>query len=506
VLRRFVQNTAISAVAFGLAGVLGLFAVGLIARSYGLAVLGLIVLVRSFLPTGFLALVDLGVSENTTQAVARGRVGDWAVASEKVSLLTAIAMTMGVVSGVAIWAAAGSLAAIFKVAPDQVVAFISILNVTALVLPVTFLGLVAEGALKGFEQYGWLRLTEVAGNVLYVVAVYALVLRGAPFEWIAYSYLAVMMGKYLVLTGAVCLAAFDTPLRLRSWSAVSRRDVSHRCWLMLNNRIMGTFQQPLIPLAIGTLYTPAEVGIYDLITRMPRFLKTTMGPLNSAILPLSSHIDEATDKRRLQMLGRNGLVLPGAIIIPVLVVVALFSEEILKVWVGPQLSGLWPWLALSMFIPAITVMLGAGTTALMVRSDFLRFNTRLLYLQVIVQYLITALALVWLRERAFILGWVGAQVAFAPLIAHHMLSQMEIPRSLFWGQLGRHLLVALILAGLVAVSKMFLPGSLVALAIVGGLGCIIAWALSWAIILSKTDRAMFGRFARAMTPHSRLGT
>jgi hypothetical protein len=64
----------------------------------------------------------------------------------------------------------------------------------------------------------------------------------------------------------------------------------------------------------------------------------------------------------------------------------------------------------------------------------------------------------------------------------------------------------LILAGLVAVSKMFLPGSLVALAIVGGLGCIIAWALSWAIILSKTDRAMFGRFARAMTPHSRLGT
>ena len=76
-LRRFVQNTAISAVAYALAGVLGLFAVGLIAKSYGLAVLGLIVLVRAFLPTGFLALVDFGVSETTTQAVARGRVGDW---------------------------------------------------------------------------------------------------------------------------------------------------------------------------------------------------------------------------------------------------------------------------------------------------------------------------------------------------------------------------------------------------------------------------------------------
>ena len=62
-LRGFLQNTAISAVAYAVAGVLGLFAVGVIARSYGVGVLGLIVLARAFLPTGFLALVDFGVSE-----------------------------------------------------------------------------------------------------------------------------------------------------------------------------------------------------------------------------------------------------------------------------------------------------------------------------------------------------------------------------------------------------------------------------------------------------------
>jgi O-antigen/teichoic acid export membrane protein len=503
VLRRLVQNTAISAVAYALAGVLGLFAVGLIARSYGLAVLGLIVLVRSFLPTGFLALFDLGVSETTTQAVARGRVGDWGAASEKVSLLTAIAAAMGIVSGAALWIAAWSLATIFKVAPDQAAAFIAILHVTALVLPIAFLGLVAEGALKGFEQYGWLRLTEVGGNVLYVAAVYALVWREAPFEWIAYSYLAVTVGKYLVLAGVVGRAASVTALRFCSWTAVNRRDVLHRCWLMLHNRIVGILQQPLVPLAIGALFGPAEVGTYDLITRLPRFLKATMAPLHSAILPISTHIDEATDTRRLQMLGRNGLVLPGAVIVPVLVVAALFSQEILKVWVGPQHADQWPWLAISMLIPAITVMLGAGQTALMVRSDFLRFNTRLLYLQVGLQYLVTGLGLYWFRERAFILGWVVSYVVFAPVIAHHMLSYMKLPGFLFWEQLARHVLVGSILAGLVVVSKMFFdPGSLIALAIVGGLCCIVAWALSGAIILSGSDRAMFGRFARAIGPRS----
>ena len=503
VLRRFVQNTAISAVAYALAGVLGLFAVGVIARSYGVAVLGLIVLARTFLPTGIFALIDFGVSESTTQFVARGRVGDWAVASEKVSLLTTIAAVTGVFAAIGLWISAAILTAIFKVAPDQADVFVAILRVTAPLLPITFLGLVAEGALKGFEQYGWLRLTEVGGNALYVVAVYALVWQGAPFEMIAYSYLAMTVAKYLVLAGVLYRAVQATPLRFRSWTASSRRDVLHRCWLMFNNRLAGVFQQTLVPLAIGALYSPAAVGTYDLITRLPRFLKATMAPLHSAILPLSTYIEESSDTRRLQILGRNGLVLPTAVVVPVLVVVALFSEQILKVWVGPQHAGEWPWLALSMFIPAFTVMLGAGQTALMVRSDFLRLNTKLLYLQVAVQYLVTALALVWFRERAFILGWVVSYVVFAPVTAHRVLSYMNLPASLFWEQVGKHALVATILAVVITAGKMFLdPGSLVALMIAGGFSCILAWALSGAIILSGSDRAMFGRFAKAMTRHS----
>jgi O-antigen/teichoic acid export membrane protein len=499
VLRRFLHNTAISAVAYGFAGVLGLFAVGVIARSYGLAVLGLIVLVRAFLPTGFLSLVDFGVSENTVQAVARGQVGDWAAASEKVSLLTLIAGATGVISGAALWVAAASLAAIFKVAPDQAETFISILKVTALVLPVAFLGLVAEGALKGFEHYGWLRTTEVGGNAIYVVAVYVSVWQAAPFEWVAYSYLAMIVAKYFVLAAVVWSVAHKTSLRFRSWTLASRQDVLHRSWLMFNNRITGMFQQTLVPLAIGALFSPAEVGTYDLITRLPRFLKATMGPLHSAILPISTQIEEATDTRRMQMLGRNGLVLPAAIVFPVLVAVALFSKEILTVWVGPQHADQWPWLALSLFIPAITVMLGAGQTALMIRSDFLRLNTQLLYLQVFTQYLVTLMFLVLFREKAFILGWVVSYVVFAPVIARYMLLQMGLPSSLFWEQLGRHAIVAAILVGVVAAYKMFAsPTGVMGLVIVGGLSCAFAWTLSATIILSRSDRAMFGKFVTAM--------
>ncbi|WP_407151434.1 lipopolysaccharide biosynthesis protein [Bradyrhizobium sp. ORS 86] len=500
-LQRFLRNTAISAVAFGLAGILGLFAVGVIARSYGIAVLGLIVLVRSFLPTGLLSLIDFGASEIATQAVARGRAGGWLPASEKVSLLAVIAAVVGLASGLALWFGCSLIATVFKVAPDQIQSFIAILRVTALLLPITFLGLVVEGVFKGLERYAWLRSTEIGSNVVYVVAVYALVWRGAAFEWIAYWYLATVVAKYLVLIVALVPIAREAPLHLAMWSDESRRDVLHRCWLMLNSRIGGVLQQTAIPIMIGALYSPTQVGAYDLAMRLPRFMKTTMAPLYSAIVPISSHIDETSDTRRMQILARNGVVMPAAIIIPVLVVIALFSSDILAVWVGAEHASQWPWLALGLLPPAMTLLVNSGQIALAVRSEFLRVNNRLLYLQVFIQYLTTLIFLRWYNEMAFIIGWVISYLVVSPVVAHYVLREMQLSASLFWEQIVRHIVVAGILAVVVLLCKLLITiDGLARLVVVGGVSCALAWGLSAYIALSSSDRAMFGRFVRAMTP------
>lgn len=499
-LRRFAHNTAISTVAYGAAGVLGLVAVGAIAKAYGLVALGVIVLARSFLPSGFLALVDFGVSDLVTQSVVKGRAGDWTTANGKIALLSAVAATTGIISAVAVWFSAPYLAYAFKVAPDQAEAFVSIMKVTAIFLPIAFCGLIAEGILKGFEQYGWLRTTEVVSNVIYVASVYLFAWQRVSFEWVAYSYLAAVVGKYLALAIVVLLAVRQTPLRLHSWSKESRADVIHRCWLMLNNRIAGTFQMTLIPLLIGALYGPVGVGTFDLLTRLPRFLKTVMSPLYSAILPVSSQIQEMTDLRRLQILGRNGMVLPAALVVPILVVIGLFSEDILHFLAGPEHRGQGVWLAVALIVPAATITLGAGQTALMLDADFLRTNTRYLYLQVVVQYVFTALTLVWLQERAFILGWAVSFVVFSPFIARRLLLAMHLPNRLFWEQVGRQVIVAAILViGVLAYRAYAKPEGIIQLMVAGGLSCVAAWGLSASLILSAQDRAMFGRFTKAFT-------
>jgi hypothetical protein len=115
------------------------------------------------------------------------------------------------------------------------------------------------------------------------------------------------------------------------------------------------------------------------------------------------------------------------------------------------------------------------------------------------QYLLIGITLVWFRERAFIFGWAVSHILFAPVFARYMLNEMKLPRSLFWGQLARHAIVAAMLVALVTGCKNFLdPHNLIELVVVGAVNCIVAWALGFAIILTRDERAMFGRFARTM--------
>ena len=72
-IKRLIQNTIISTVAFGAAAILGLIVIPVIIRTWGVTEFGLIVITRLLLPSGMMAVLDLGLSEVATQVVARAQ-------------------------------------------------------------------------------------------------------------------------------------------------------------------------------------------------------------------------------------------------------------------------------------------------------------------------------------------------------------------------------------------------------------------------------------------------
>jgi O-antigen/teichoic acid export membrane protein len=100
-MRRLFENTVVSAGAFLLISMLSLLIVPIIVRTWGLAEFGLIAVARALLPVGALAVLDLGVSEITTQAVARARVNsDWGAANGRILCTMLMASVVGTVVAV----------------------------------------------------------------------------------------------------------------------------------------------------------------------------------------------------------------------------------------------------------------------------------------------------------------------------------------------------------------------------------------------------------------------
>src|SRR5882757_10923107 len=188
-IKRLIQNTIVSTVAFGAAALLGLIVIPVIIRTWGVTEFGLIVITRLLLPTGMMAVLDLGLSEVTTQAVARARQHrDWDLAGRQLSFLTVLSVLLAAVLGAAIWLGAPYLTIIMKVDPSHVGKFTEILRYTALCNLVLFPALVWEGIVKGFERYNLLRISELTSTIAYVVLTIWASRAGAAFDVVAYIY------------------------------------------------------------------------------------------------------------------------------------------------------------------------------------------------------------------------------------------------------------------------------------------------------------------------------
>ena len=166
-IKRLIQNTIISTIAFGAAALLGLIVIPVIIRTWGVTEFGLIVITRLLLPTGMMAVLDLGLSEVATQAVARAqrapRLGPGEPAAfvpDRLSICAGTGPERGDLARNAI------SHGLHEGRPRSCAGNSSrFCTITALANLVLVPALVWEGIVKGFERYNLLRISEFASTL-----------------------------------------------------------------------------------------------------------------------------------------------------------------------------------------------------------------------------------------------------------------------------------------------------------------------------------------------------
>jgi O-antigen/teichoic acid export membrane protein len=485
-----VRNTVVTATGYLAVALLNLLLVPVIIAGYGLHDYGLIVLARVFLPTGFMALFDLGVSETGTLVVARARaMPGWERTAGQITLLFLTSLACGVTIGAALVTLGPQLSAWFHVDAGSREAFIRLIRVTGIALIVLYPGLLLEGVVKGYERYGLLRFVEVLTAVAYAAGTVAVIRAGYSYAAVAYVFLLVNVLKYAALVAFAIPHMKRTRLRAAWPDADARAEMWQRSMLMFQNKILGAFQAQAPPLFVGLLVGPVGAGVYDVLTRVPRAAKSVFSLLNSALLPVSARLDQSGDQRRLRLLGGAGFWLVPAITFPALIGAAVFSRELLQVWLGPALVHFWPWLALMFLVPLLSTFLSFGQTMMQVRSTFLAKNNRLAFGQITLQF-VASLALVRVfQERAFIAGQVAATILFFPFQMQLLLREQGFETGRIWRVLGRQAAVAIPLALVAAVAKRYeLTGAALPFAISLALWCAAYWVSAYALALSASER------------------
>ena len=492
-IKRLIQNTIISTAAFGVAAVLGLIVIPVIIHNWGVTEFGLIVLARSLLPTGMMAVLDLGLSEVATQVVARAREHrDWELAGRQLSFLIALSILLAVILSGATWWGAPYLTAAMKVDPSHFDKFVQVLQYTALTNLILIPALVWEGVIKGFERYNLLRILELTSTIAYLgLTVYASRIQ-STFDVVAYIYLATLLARALAVMIAATTALKTKHTRFAIWTPVIRSELLHRCMLLLQGKLIGGIFGPIQPFAVGLLLGPLAVGTYDALVRLSRVSKIVVSLLTTALLPVASRLDERGSLTSFQRLGELGLIMLPMFTVPPLVAAAVLSPDIMRIWIGPQLLPYAVWMGLSFLVPISAQYLAIGSVIFLTRTEVQSKLNLLLGLQLAIWAAVSAATLSLFSERALILGQVAGTMAVLPWQIGTLRRALNLDSPHFRRALGIQAVILAIGSILLSILVGYIQfNSVITLGLVVGLFCSIIWIAQYFLVLEDRHRAVF---------------
>lgn len=497
--RRLVVNIAISAVAFFFISAVGILLTPILVHGYGMAAFGLIGLARLFLPTGMLALIDFGVSEVAIQATARAREdGAWRRCASHLTLLTAGSLVMGVMAAILLSTTAFGLADVLNAPPALYHGFAQALLATALCLPLLFLSLGAEGVIKGFERYGWIRTLEVGSNLLYAALALTAVYRNLPFQAVCYAYLIAQSARALVAISLAILTLRYQKLAPVRWSREDRCEVIARCRQIAYGRLLGSLQSQSPPLLIAILWGAAAAGVYDVLSRLPRFAKSVLGLINSTLLPVAVRLDASANHEGVRRLGETGLLIISLATFPAITASIFFSREILALWIGPQLAADWGWQSLMFLTPALMSIVGFGSNALLGRLNLTRRLNRVTTVQVILQLILSLSLTHLLQEKSFILGQVLSLCITFPWSMRIIIAAQGLTYRIFlWLAQTAGVAAALAASFGLAGGR---PESVIQLGLFGAAWMVAATAILWWLLPTSEERSALTRIAMVLSP------
>lgn len=415
-LRILVRSTALNFASFSISAVLGFLTSGWTVATYGLHFFGIIAFARNLLPSGFLGIFDLGVPDAATRLVAASIARR---SQREVDQYVSLALLFGVLCGLLLavtLAPSAHLIAplLMRLEKTEAKQFMEIAFWSAIAAFPLMVAQVGEGVLNGMNRFRAVRILDVFANGLFAISVLWITFSRREYVDVAYAYLASSLLRSVALCGWLMLLMLKGKWKFMLPTRCLRARMLESASLLWKSKLTSTASGLLPSFIIARMVGPSGVGVFDLLMRIPRLIKSVVGLSTQALIPPVAMLDAKDDAMGMGRLGLTGTFMVTASTSPLIVASMLASDLVLSLWLGKSYAHFAPWLALALAWPLLLSTYQVTNAVLTVKVEALQRLNRVNLLQLVLMLISASLLTDWLQAKAFIVAIVVLEIVFLP--------------------------------------------------------------------------------------------
>ncbi len=437
------KNSLINLAGFGLPLLVGLITIPLIVRGFGVERFGVLTLAWAVI--GYFSLFDMGIGRAITQSMA-ARLGVTSI--RDVSrlawtglLLMLIFALIGavIVASLSPWFVSSVLNMPEALREETIDAFILL----AAAIPAVVLSAGLAGILAALQRFDLINALRIPMGMMIFLIPLAILPYSKSMAYVCAGLLGIRI-LFLVLHAAACFHAFSP---LRAHIGIARSEIrgllSFGGWMTVSN-IIGPLMVYMDRFVIGAVLTISAVAYYvtpyEMVTRLwaiPAALVAVLFPAFAAAKSVGS--DHAAS---LYSIGGRAIL---GILTPIVLVLVVFAEEGLRLWLGEDFAqnsaAVLQWLAIGVFINSyaqvpFAFIQGVGRADITAKLHLLELP---IYIAMMFWLLnthgIIGVAIAWLLRAAMdaaLLTWVAHRLNTGMAVAsRQILPLLAVPLVLF---------------------------------------------------------------------------
>jgi O-antigen/teichoic acid export membrane protein len=487
---KIIRNTLLSAASSVVVGVVGFVLIPFMLRHLGATAFGLVSLAGVFL-AGYTGLLELGFQTAITRTVAEHVTrGDERAITEVVTTAAFLFFAIGAVTMVIGLALAKILAhKVLVIDPAYQNSFETALRWVFLSYLFQLPTLVYLAMLEGLQRFDVTKGIQVVGTLLTALGTVVVLEAGYGYVSVIVATLIASLIQFLLYVVFTYRLMPGFSMRLVHASRERLREIVKISRYIFLGKLSGLVYNESDRFLIGVTIGAPYLAAYEVLFRLPRFVKTVAGFGTAAILPAATELHSSADLRRQQALFTRGLRFSLFFTVPMITAAMFFARPFLLLWVGKEYAVLAPLLQLLLLWTLLSVVSSYGGLFLISMDITLKESTYLAYVITAAKVVIVLLTIFRWKMAGVVVGNVLAFAIVLPFLLRLYLRALQLS----W------LAVATALAPLlwplvvpfaigIALSRFLQADGFLMLGVYVFVWCACYWALTFVLSLDKDDR------------------